>query len=137
MRYLESHLKGTNGIGLLGLDPRITRVTLYGDVTRYFEEQVDGIPPAAFVAALQLDGVPCEGLFYEPVYKSSLFPVKASDFPALSWGREKALDLRTIYSYPQAERAAYHEAVWLMDQYILEKPRRCGHDRRLDSQGAR
>ena len=74
------------------------------------------------MAALQLEGVPCDGLFYEPVYKSSLFPVKAIDFPALSWGREKALDLRTMYSCPQAERAAYHEAVWFMHQLFLGSP---------------
>lgn len=119
MQYLESRLKGTNGIGLLKPDARITRVAPYGYVMKYFEEQVDGIPRAAFVAALQLEGVPCDGLFYEPVYKSSLFPVKASDFPALSWGREKVLDLRTMYSCPQAERAAYHEAVWFMHQLFL------------------
>jgi hypothetical protein len=64
------------------------------------------------VAALQLEGIPCDGLFYEPVYKSSLFPLDPTDFPALSWGREKPLDLRNMYSCPEADRAAYHEAVW-------------------------
>jgi dTDP-4-amino-4,6-dideoxygalactose transaminase len=119
MKYLESRLNGTKGIGLLKPDPRITRLAPYGYVMKYFEEQVGGIPRAAFVAALQLEGIPCDGLFYEPVYKSSLFPVKAIDFPALSWGREKALDLRAMYSCPQAERAAYHEAVWFMHQLFL------------------
>ncbi len=77
------------------------------------------IPRAAFVAALQLEGIPCDGLFYEPVYKSSLFPVDAADFPALSWGREKPLDLRNMYSCPEADRAAYQEAVWFPHQLFL------------------
>jgi hypothetical protein len=80
---------------------------------------VKDIPRAAFVAALQTEGIPCDGLFYEPVYKSSLFPIQSSDFPALSWGREKPLDLRNMYSCPQADRAAYHEAVWFPHQNFL------------------
>jgi dTDP-4-amino-4,6-dideoxygalactose transaminase len=119
MKHLECRLKNTKGIGLMKPDPRITRLAPYGYVMKYFAEQMDGIPRAAFVAALQMEGVPCDGLFYEPVYKSSLFPVKASDFPALSWGRETPLDLRNMYCCPQAERAAYHEAVWFMHQLFL------------------
>lgn len=119
MKYLETRLKGTPGIGLLKPDPRITRLAPYGYVMKYFEKQVKDIPRAAFVAALQLEGVPCDGLFYEPVYKSSLFPVDPADFPALSWNREKPLDLRTMYTCPEAERAAYHEAVWFMHQLFL------------------
>lgn len=71
------------------------------------------------MGALQLEGIPCDGLFYEPVYKSSLFPVNPADFPALSWGREQPLDLRTMYSCPESERAAYHEAVWFMHQLFM------------------
>jgi dTDP-4-amino-4,6-dideoxygalactose transaminase len=119
MKHFESRLYGTAGIALLKADPRITRLAPYGYVIKYFAEKAKDIPRAAFVAALQLEGVPCDGLFYEPVYKSSLFPVLSSDFPALSWGREKALDLRTMYSCPESERAAYHEAVWFPHQHFL------------------
>lgn len=119
MKHLETRLQGTPGIGLLKPDPRITRLAPYGYVLKYFADQVRDIPRAAFVAALQLEGIPCDGLFYEPVYKSSLFPVDATDFPALSWGREKPLDLRNMYSCPEAERAAYHEGVWFMHQLFL------------------
>jgi hypothetical protein len=68
---------------------------------------------------LQLEGIPCDGLFYEPVYKSSLFPVNPADFPALSWGRDKPLDLRNMYSCPESEKAAYQEAVWFPHQLFL------------------
>lgn len=119
MKYLETRLKNTPGIGLLRPDTRITRLAPYGYVLKYFEKQVKDIPRAAFVAALQLEGIPCDGLFYEPVYKSSLFPVNPADFPALSWGREKPLDMRAMYSCPEAERAAYHEGVWFMHQLFL------------------
>jgi dTDP-4-amino-4,6-dideoxygalactose transaminase len=119
MKRFEARLAKTEGIGLLKPDPRITRLAPYGYVIKYFAEKMKEIPRAAFVAAMQLEGVHCDGLFYEPVYKSSLFPVDATDFPALSWGREKALDLRSMYSCPESEKAAYQEAVWFPHQHFL------------------
>jgi dTDP-4-amino-4,6-dideoxygalactose transaminase len=119
MQYFESLLRNTPGIGLLKADPRITRLAPYGYVIKYFATQAKQIPRAAFVAALQLEGIHCDGVFYEPVYKSSLFPVDPTDFPALSWGREKPLDLRSMFSCPEAERAAYQEAVWFPHQHFL------------------
>jgi len=119
MKHLEKRLQKTPGIGLLKPDPRITRLAPYGYVMKYFSAQLKDIPRAAFVAAMQLEGVHCDGLFYEPVYKSSLFPVDPTDFPALSWNRERPLDLRTAYSCPESEKAAYHEAVWFPHQHLL------------------
>jgi dTDP-4-amino-4,6-dideoxygalactose transaminase len=119
MQHFESRLRNTPGIGLLKPDPRISRLAPYGYVIKYFAAQAKDIPRAAFVAALQLEGIHCDGLFYEPVYKSSLFPVDPTDFPALSWGREQPLDLRSMFSCPEAERAAYQEAVWFPHQHFL------------------
>jgi dTDP-4-amino-4,6-dideoxygalactose transaminase len=119
MKHFEAQLQNTPQIGLLKPDPRITGPAPYGYVMKYFSAKAKEIPRAAFVAALQLEGIPCDGLFYEPVYKSSLFPVDSADFPALSWGREKPLDLRSMYSCPEADRAAYHEAVWFAHQHFL------------------
>lgn len=119
MQHFESRLRNTPGIGLLKADPRISRLAPYGYVIKYFAAQAKDISRAAFVAGLQLEGIHCDGLFYEPVYKSSLFPVDPTDFPALSWGREKPLDLRSMFSCPEAERAAYQEAVWFPHQHFL------------------
>jgi dTDP-4-amino-4,6-dideoxygalactose transaminase len=119
IKHFEMRLQGTTGIGLLKADPRITRLAPYGYVIKYFSEKAKEIPRAAFVAALQLEGIPCDGLFYEPVYKSSLFPVNPADFPALSWGRKEPLNLRSMYSCPESERAAYFEALWFPHQHFL------------------
>lgn len=119
MAYFEQQLAKTTGIGLLKAEPRITTLAPYGFVLKYFSEQVKDIPRAAFVAALQLEGIPCDGLFYEPVYRSSLFPLDPADFPALSWGRPKPLDLKTMYSCPESEKAAYREAIWFPHQIFL------------------
>jgi len=119
IKHFESRLQNTPGIRLLKPDPRITRHAPYGYVMKYLAAQMNEIPRAAFVAGLQLEGIPCDGLFYEPVYKSSLFPLNPLDYPALSWGRERPLDLKAISSCPEAERAAYHEAVWFPHQLFL------------------
>jgi len=81
-------------------------------------ERFAGAPRAAFLGALQMEGIPCDGLFYEPVYRSALFPVDAREWPALSWGRPAPLDLKSMYHCPVAERAAYEESVWL-PQFVL------------------
>ncbi len=119
MKHFESRLKNIPAIGLLPPEPRITRLAPYGYVIKYFSDKAKDIPRASFVAALQLEGIPCDGLFYEPVYKSSLFPLDPKDFPALSWNREKPLDLRNMYSCPESDKAAYQEAVWFMHQLFL------------------
>src|ERR1700741_945445 len=119
MDQFESRIRNIKGIGMLKPEPRITRPAPYGYVMKYFAEQVKDIPRAAFVAALQKEGIPCDGLFYEPVYRSSLFPLDPTDYPALSRGRPKPIDLRNMYKCPAAERAAYHEAVWFPHQLFL------------------
>ena len=119
MDYFEKRLRGTPGLAFLKRDPRATRVAAYQFVFKYPPENFGGIPRAAFLAALEMEGIPCDGLFYEPVYRSALFPVDPADFPALSWGRTAALNLKTLYHCPVSERAAYEEAVWLPHHLFL------------------
>jgi dTDP-4-amino-4,6-dideoxygalactose transaminase len=119
IEYFETRVRTTRGLGFLKAEPRITRTAPYSYVLKYFAELVKDVPRAAFVAALQLEGIPCDGLFYEPVYRSSLFPVNPAEYPALSWGREKPLDLRNMYRCPASERAAYHEAIWFPHYLFL------------------
>jgi len=119
MDYFEKRIHGTTGLGFLKRDPRNTKVAAYQYVFKYSPEHFGGIPRAAFLGALQMEGVPCDGLFYEPVYKSALFPVNPHDWPALAWGRPQPLDLKNSYHCPVSERAAYEEAVWLPHHIFL------------------
>lgn len=119
MNHFEKRLRGTPGLAFLRLDKRITRVAAYQFVFKYVPENFGGIPRAAFLGALEMEGIPCDGLFYEPVYRSALFPVDPADFPALSWGRSEPLNPKTLYHCPVSERAAYEEAVWLPHHLFL------------------
>jgi dTDP-4-amino-4,6-dideoxygalactose transaminase len=119
MDHLEKRLRGTPGLSFLKRDPRNTRVAAYQYVFKYSPGDFQGIPRAAFLGALEMEGIPCDGLFYEPVYKSALFPVNPLEYPILSWGRPEPLDLKNMYDCPVSERAAYVESVWLPHHLFL------------------
>jgi hypothetical protein len=119
MDHFEKRVYGTPGLSFLKRDGRNTRVAAYQYVFKYLPEHFGGVPRAAFLAALEMEGIPCDGLFYEPVYRSALFPVDPAELPALSWGRPEPLNLKTPYRCPVSERAAYEEAVWLPHHIFL------------------
>lgn len=119
MDFLEKRLHGMPGLGFLKRDPRQTRVAAYQYVFKYSPEDFQGVNRAAFLGALEMEGIPCDGLFYEPVYKSALFPVDPREYPVLSWGRPEPLDLKNMYHCPVSERAAYVESIWLPHHIFL------------------
>lgn len=122
----EQRIRGTPGLAFLKRDRRQTVTAAYQYVFKYLPEHFDGVPREAFLGALEIEGVPSDGLFYEPVYKSALFPVDPQEFPALSWSRPperldkpEPIDLKTLYHCPVSERAAYQESVWLPHHLFL------------------
>ncbi len=115
---LSQALSQIPGISLLRKDKRMTRQAIYQFIFRYESEAFDGIPRDRFVAALEAEGIPCEGLFYEPVYRSSLFQVDPADYPGMAVDGDGRLPWANT-SCPVAERAANEEAVWLPHWLLL------------------
>jgi L-glutamine:scyllo-inosose aminotransferase len=111
---LSRALDGIEGLALVEPDPRQTAAAIYHYVFRYDATAFEGASRDRFVAALETEGVPCDGLFYEPVYRSSMFTVDPGDFRALD-GRLPWSDTRC----PVTERAAYEESVWLHHHVLL------------------
>jgi len=111
---LEAGLSAVPGIQLLRRDERLTTQAIYQFVFKYDAQAFGGASRDRVVAALEAEGIPAEGLFYEPVYRSPLFQVDPRDFPALTedlpWAKTRC---------PVAERAAYEESVWLPHQLLL------------------
>jgi L-glutamine:scyllo-inosose aminotransferase len=111
---LERALGAIDGLEPLAADPRITRQAAYQVVLRYSAKRFDDLPRAAFVAALEAEGVPCDAHFYDALTRSSLLVPDPRRFPA--WADR----LRIVQpSCPVAERAAYEEAVWLPHHLFL------------------
>lgn len=113
-RRLGRGLAAIDGVSLLEPDPRQSTQAIYHYVCRYDSAAFGGASRDRFVAALEAEGVPCDGLFYEPVYRSSMFQVDPAEFQALE-GRLPWADTRC----PVSERAAYEESVWLHHSLLL------------------
>jgi dTDP-4-amino-4,6-dideoxygalactose transaminase len=112
---LSEGLAKIEGITLLKRDERLTTQAIYQYVFKYNSQMFGGASRNRFVAALEAEGVACDGLFYEPIYRSALFHVDAKDFLQLDAGN---LPWATAHC-PVAERAAYEESVWLPHQILL------------------
>jgi dTDP-4-amino-4,6-dideoxygalactose transaminase len=113
-RRLSAGLAALEGVEPLAPQPGITREAIYCYVFKYSGQA--RVPRDMFVAALDAEGIPADGRFYEPVYRSDLFHVTPEQFPQLAHGRE-AIDYRSMRC-EASERAAYEEAVWL-PQFLL------------------
>ena len=115
---LSEGLSRIPGIQLLKRDERLTTQAIYQFVFKYDQDAFGGASRDRFVAALEAEGIPSDGLFYEPVYRSALFQVDPRDFPSL--GVSNAQDLPWAKTRCRvAERAAYLESVWLPHQLLL------------------
>ena len=110
--WFAEKLQRIEGLSLLPRDERITTQASYHFVFKFHSNLWQGIHRNAFVAALNAEGIPSDGRFYEAVYKSSLFNFKAEKFPA--WAAAKR-----EFNCPVAERAGYDESVWLPHQIFL------------------
>jgi dTDP-4-amino-4,6-dideoxygalactose transaminase len=113
---LSSALSVIPGVRPLPKQHGITREAIYCYVFQYRPERRE-VARDLFVAALEAEGIPCDGRFYEPVYRSDLFYATPENSPQLCVERERSVDYSTVRC-PVSERAAYEESVWL-PQFLL------------------
>jgi len=114
---LTEGLKKIPHVEPLPPDPDITEEVMYQYVFRFRSDEAP-VHRDVFVRALEEEGIPCEGRFYEAVYRSDLFPASSEQFPALAYGRPAPVDYRQTHC-PVAERLAYQESVWLPHFLLL------------------
>ncbi|HTB09951.1 MAG TPA: DegT/DnrJ/EryC1/StrS family aminotransferase [Bryobacteraceae bacterium] len=108
-KRLTEALASIDGVRPLPPQPGITRETIYCYVFQFHDPRISR---DLFCAALEAEGIPCDGRFYEPVYRSDLFCASPDISPQLS-----NVDYAKVHC-PVSERAAYEEAVWL-PQFLL------------------
>jgi dTDP-4-amino-4,6-dideoxygalactose transaminase len=113
---LSKVLGALSHVRALPHQPRLERETIYNYVFQY---RPSGPAPSRdlFVAALDAEGVPSDGRFYEPVYHSDLFYATPENCPQLVVNREQPMDYSKC-KCPVSERAAYDESIWL-PQFLL------------------
>ncbi|MBI3735419.1 DegT/DnrJ/EryC1/StrS family aminotransferase, partial [Candidatus Sumerlaeota bacterium] len=104
MEVLDQGIPKIHGLKTLKRDPRITTQAAYQYVFKYNSEFFGGVSRDAFVVALNAEGVPCDGLFYECLYASPLMKLDEKRYPAWAASQRE-------YDCPHSWRAAYEEAV--------------------------
>ncbi len=114
-RRLRAAVEDTSGLANLRIDDRVTTQAIYQFVLRFDGDAFAGLDRDVFVAALQAEGVPADGRFYESLPSSDLLRPDPARYPAWS----NALARRPAAACPQAERLAYRESVWLPHQLLL------------------
>jgi dTDP-4-amino-4,6-dideoxygalactose transaminase len=110
--YLTKLLAEIPGVRPLKRDPRVTHFGCYQYIFRYDPAAFQGVHRDKFVDALEAEGIPADGAFYVPIYKSPLFPVTADHYPAIRERYGERIDPDRIRC-PVAERVAAQESVWL------------------------
>ncbi len=113
---LSEALSQIEGVRPLPPQAEITRDTIYCYVFQYRAEE-SGVPRDLFAAALDAEGIRCDGRFYEAVYRSALFYASPDVSPQLCMGRSTPVDYSDVHC-PVSERAAYHESIWI-PQFVL------------------
>jgi len=114
-RHLRAAIDNIEGLTNLRIDDRVTTQAIYQFVFRFDNHAFAGIDRDVFVAALQAEGVPADGRFYESLPVSELLRPDPARYPAWS----AALAAAPAANCPNAERAAYRESVWLPHQLLL------------------
>lgn len=110
--HLSGLLAEIDGVMPMVRDARITHLGCYQYIFRYDPAAFAGVSRDRFIEALSAEGIPADGDFYVPIYKSSLFPVLASSYPQIRERYGEAIGPESA-DCPVADKAAYEEAVWL------------------------
>ncbi len=110
---LSKMLAAIPGIRPLPPQPQVTREAIYQYVFRY-DEGDSGVSRDMFCGAMDAEGIPSDGRFYEPVYRSDLYKPSAKHFPQLTGQQAHVV-------CPVSERAAYRESVWLPHFLLLDE----------------
>ena len=109
INYLEEKLGKVPGVRLLKRDTRHSRRSFYKYIFA-IEPKVFGAKHDAVCLALYMEGIPC-WTGYPAMHRYDLFQPKLSRLPVPSAFPEY-FDFKAM-SFPEAERASKHEAVWL------------------------
>jgi dTDP-4-amino-4,6-dideoxygalactose transaminase len=116
LRYLNGALARVPGMRTIESDPRVTAQSAHLAILRYQPEAFAGASKAAFVRALQAEGIPASAgyadpLYDQPVFRTTAFGPRGRSVP---W----PVDYRS-FRCPAAERACREEAVWLPQNLLL------------------
>jgi dTDP-4-amino-4,6-dideoxygalactose transaminase len=116
LRTLNEKLSSMPGIQTLGSDPRVTAHSGHLFIFRYQRDGFGGKPKAAFVRALQAEGIPASAGYADPLYRQPVFLNTA--FGPRGRSVPWPVDYGSVRC-PATERACREEAIWLTQNMLL------------------
>ena len=117
--YLSEQLQDlAPGLVPVKRDNRITHPACYQYIMRYDSSAFQGVHRDRFAQALGFEGVPCDPLFYTPIYRRGIFPLRASEYPQCRDRYGEDIGAAGL-NCPVTEKAAYEEALWFHHPLFL------------------
>jgi dTDP-4-amino-4,6-dideoxygalactose transaminase len=116
-RALDAALEETGILLPQRRDQRVTQRGYYFAIYRYQEEKLDGVPRAAFLAALNAEGVPASSGYGIPVYRYPAFSAEALQRSPLRGVPD--LPRYDQISLPVTERICDHEQITIPHPVLL------------------
>jgi dTDP-4-amino-4,6-dideoxygalactose transaminase len=116
LRYLNGKLSSVPGIMTLGSDSRVTAHSGHLFIFRYRAEGFAGKPKAAFIRALQAEGIPASAGYADPLYRQPVFLNTA--FGPRGRSVPWPVDYGSVRC-PATETACREEAIWLTQNVLL------------------
>ncbi len=116
-KLLSQALSTIQNVRPLPPQDSITRDTTYCYVFQYRPGDAF-VSRDLFAAALEAEGIPCDGRFYEAVYRSDLFYASPELSPQLTMNRNQPVDY-SLVDCPVSARAAYDESMWLPQTQLI------------------
>jgi len=116
---LDAGLSSIRGIHVPKNDARVTRRSYHLYPFRYVAEEFGGLPRAAFLKALEAEGIPASPGYPKPLYKQTAFQ-QINQVPLRSQSTWPGADVsyRDVVC-PVAERLCAGEMVWLTHEVLL------------------
>jgi len=98
-----------------------TQQAIYQFIIKYHSREFQDLHRDDFLRALRAEGIPCEGDFYDPLYRGELFPLDPITNPVAQGTLADCYRTHVSkgFSCPVSERAAFEEAIWLPHQIFL------------------
>ncbi|MCA9772930.1 MAG: DegT/DnrJ/EryC1/StrS family aminotransferase [Myxococcales bacterium] len=118
MDRLAAAIDEVEGLSNLKVDSRVTTQPCYQFIFKFHADQWGGVHKDRFCEAMTAEGVEVDSYFYIPLYDNALFAIHTNEYPELKRVYGDPADPK-VRRCPNAEKAAYEEALWLHHPYLL------------------
>jgi len=120
--YLTKLIKEIGGLEPVKIDPRGKKYSVHIYMIKYNPEEFKGLSRAKLLEAVNAEGIPAFSGYTHPLYKNPMYLQKKFISGLFPLGTKYHKDINYAdfeEKCPVAEKASYHEAIWLEHRFFL------------------